>query len=245
MPRLHTVLLCAACLLAIPAALRGELVLLTSGDVIKVSRFEMGAEEARLTLPSGGRLTIGAHRVDRVLEDEIVEPDEETPVLAAGAVRLTFDPSDSTPETPFGAEIYEASRRHGVNPAVLAAMARVESAFDPRAVSHAGARGLMQLMPATAERFGVRVDELFDPVRNLEASASYVAWLTDRFQGDPVRVVAAYNAGEGAVDRYDGVPRYRETQRYVEKVMGLLGASASEPPASPAARARTARLASR
>jgi soluble lytic murein transglycosylase-like protein len=213
---------CASLLLALPAFARAELVLLTNGSVVKVAQVDVRGHKALLSLPSGGVLTLDLMRIERVLEDEIA-PEPEAPIAAAG-LRLTFDPADRAPATPFGAEIYDAARRHGVNPALLAAMARVESAFDPEAVSHAGARGLMQLMPATAARFGVATDELFDPVRNLEASAGYVAWLTRRFAGDPTRVVAAYNAGEGAVERYGGVPRYRETQRYVEKVMGLLGA---------------------
>jgi soluble lytic murein transglycosylase-like protein len=127
------------------------------------------------------------------------------------------------PTSPYGELIHATAQRHGVSPALVAAMMRVESAHDPRALSHKGARGLMQLMPATAARFGVAVEELYQPERNLEAGVRYLAWLTRRFGEDPVRVIAAYNAGEGAVERFGGVPPYRETQRYVEKVLGLLG----------------------
>lgn len=229
MPKLRILAALAALVCAAPAVLRAELVLLTNGSVLKVTEYDLQGQQAKLTLPSGGVLTVDLMRVERVLEDEIRPPVESAPETAT--VRLTFEPGDTPPETPFGREIFEAAKRHGVNPAVLAAMAKVESAFDPRAVSHAGARGLMQLMPATARRFGVELHELFDPERNLEASARYVAWLTRRFDGDAVRVVAAYNAGEGAVDRYDGVPLYRETQRYVERVMGLLGMSTPPVPA--------------
>ena len=80
----------------------------------------------------------------------------------------------------------------------------------------------MQLMPATATRFGVAEDELFDPARNLEAGVRYLRWLIDRFDGDLPRVLAAYNAGEGAVDRFGGIPPYRETVTYVARVLDFL-----------------------
>jgi len=138
------------------------------------------------------------------------------------------------PSTPFGAEVLEAARRFQVNPTVVAAVMRVESAFDHRAMSRKGARGLMQLMPATAARFGVRVDELFTPARNIEAGARYLRFLVDRFDGDAVRVFAAYNAGEHAVERYGGVPPYRETQEYVRRVLRALGVPTEslQPPGS-------------
>ena len=115
---------------------------------------------------------------------------------------------------------------------------RVESAFDHRARSRKGARGLMQLMPATAARFGVGVDELFTPARNIEAGTRYLRFLVDRFEGDAVRVFAAYNAGEHAVERYGGVPPYRETQEYVRRVLKALGVAPADAfgPAAGAAR---------
>jgi soluble lytic murein transglycosylase-like protein len=126
---------------------------------------------------------------------------------------------------------------------VVAAVMRVESAYDHRAVSRKGARGLMQLMPATAARFGVAKHELFTPTRNIEAGARYLRFLVDRFEGDAVRVFAAYNAGENAVDRYGGVPPYRETQEYVRRVLSALGVPASTFDSTAAA--RTARASTR
>jgi soluble lytic murein transglycosylase-like protein len=213
-----------------PAA--AELVLLQGGDVLKVKAYEPGETTARLTLPSGGVLTLSLLRIDRVLADEIVPAPESTPPPAPAGLRLAFSEGDTPPETPYAAEILEAARTHGVNPTVVAAVMRVESAYDPRARSHAGARGLMQLMPATAARFGVKQEELYEPKRNLEAGVRYLRFLLDRFGNDPVRVFAAYNAGENAVDRYDGVPPYRETRDYVKKVMRHLGV---ENPVAPAA----------
>lgn len=128
------------------------------------------------------------------------------------------------PRSPYGQLIYDIALRHSINPHLVAAMIHVESAFNPRAVSRKGACGLMQLLPATARRFGVRKrKDLFDPAKNMEAGIRYLKWLTQRFGGDAEKILAAYNAGEGAVERYGGIPPYRETQRYVDKVFHLLG----------------------
>ena len=104
---------------------------------------------------------------------------------------------------------------------LVEAIVRVESDFDPLTVSHKGALGLMQVMPKTGERFGVSRDDLFDPARNLDAGAAYISWLLTRYR-DLDLALAAYNAGEGAVDQYRGIPPYRETQQYVKKVRRAL-----------------------
>ena len=128
------------------------------------------------------------------------------------------------PEAPFGNLIYEMAGRYKLNPYLVAAVVQVESAFNPRALSPKGARGLMQLLPETARRFGLqRKKDLFNPAKNLEAGVRYLKWLSERFSGDAARVLAAYNAGEGAVDRFGGVPPYQETRNYVTRIFGLLG----------------------
>ena len=113
-------------------------------------------------------------------------------------------------------EVAAAAREYGVDEAVVRAIIHAESSFDPRALSRVGAQGLMQLMPATAERFGVR--NAFDASQNIRGGVKYLAWLLKRFDGDLTLAAAGYNAGEGAVDKYDGVPPYKETQRYVQRV---------------------------
>lgn len=140
------------------------------------------------------------------------------------------------PRSPYGQLIYDIAVRHSVNPQLVAAVIHVESAFNPRAVSRKGACGLMQLLPATARRFGLsKKKDLFDPKKNLEAGVKYLKWLTTRFGGDVQKILAAYNAGEGAVDRFGGIPPYPETQSYVQKIFGLLGFTlASDVPAAPA-----------
>lgn len=121
--------------------------------------------------------------------------------------------------TAYAAEIAAAAARHGVEEALVRAVIHAESAFNPNAISRAGAQGLMQLMPATASRFGIT--DIFVPSENIEGGVSYLAWLSQRFNGDLTRIAAGYNAGEGAVDRYGGVPPYQETMIYVERV-GIL-----------------------
>ncbi len=117
--------------------------------------------------------------------------------------------------------IAEASRAHGVNSDLVHAVIRAESSYDQYAKSSKGARGLMQLMPATAQRFGVM--DSYNPRQNIFAGARYLRILLDMFRGDLSPALAGYNAGENAVKRYGGIPPYRETQRYVRKIRGWLG----------------------
>jgi hypothetical protein len=113
-------------------------------------------------------------------------------------------------------EISSAAMQYGVEEAVVRAIIHAESAFHPNAMSHAGAQGLMQLIPGTAARFGVT--DVFDPAQNIKGGVAYLSWLMQRYNSNLTLVAAAYNAGEGAVDRNGGVPPYSETQRYVERV---------------------------
>ncbi len=116
----------------------------------------------------------------------------------------------------FANEIASASRNYGVDQSLVRAIIHAESAFNPNALSYKGAQGLMQLMPDTARRFGV--GNSFSAVDNIRGGVQYLSFLSKRFNGDVRLIAAAYNAGEGAVDRYGGVPPYAETQRYVERV---------------------------
>lgn len=110
----------------------------------------------------------------------------------------------------------KAARQSGVDASLLKAVARAESCFDPSAVSHAGARGLMQLMPPTANDMGV--NDIHDLEQNLQGGARYLAAMLARYSNDLELALAAYNAGPGNVDRYDGVPPFSETQRYIVSV---------------------------
>jgi soluble lytic murein transglycosylase-like protein len=119
-------------------------------------------------------------------------------------------------EAQFGPLVDEAARHHGVEPALLRALVKQESGFDPNAVSPAGATGLGQLMPATAA--GLGVTDPRDPAQSADGAARYLKQQLQAFGGDVVRALAAYNAGPGAVQRFGGVPPYAETQDYVRKV---------------------------
>jgi soluble lytic murein transglycosylase-like protein len=116
----------------------------------------------------------------------------------------------------YQAEIAAAARDYGVDEAIVRAIIHAESSFNPMALSHAGAQGLMQLMPATARRFGV--SDSYNASQNIRGGVQYLSWLLKRFNGDLTLAAAGYNAGEGAVDRHGGVPPYQETQRYVARV---------------------------
>ncbi len=111
--------------------------------------------------------------------------------------------------------ITDAARRNSIDPKLVKSVVLIESAFNPAAVSRKGARGLMQLMPETAVRYGVR--DMFDPTQNLAGGAQHLAYLLGLYGGDLARALAAYNAGEAAVARYGGVPPYDETRIYVNK----------------------------
>lgn len=115
--------------------------------------------------------------------------------------------------------VAEIAPEHGLDPDLVLIVIAVESAFDPKAVSHASAQGLMQLMPATARRFAV--DDVFDPRQNIDGGTRYLAELIDRYDADLDLVLAAYNAGEGAVEKYGGIPPYDETRNYVARIRAL------------------------
>ncbi len=142
-------------------------------------------------------------------------------------IELHFQPSQSQPQTPYGELIYRVAWRHAMNPELVAAVVRTESAFDPEAVSARGARGLMQVLPGTARRFGIDAALLHEPEFNLIAGVKYLSWLSARFEDDPRRVLAAYNAGEGEVERYNGIPPFPETRDYLVRLDSLMHGTTS------------------
>ncbi|UXA68802.1 lytic transglycosylase domain-containing protein [Xanthomonas prunicola] len=135
------------------------------------------------------------------------------PGVNFGAIRLNT--------SAYQQEIAAAAREFGVEESIVRAIIHAESAYNPLALSRAGAQGLMQLMPGTARRFGV--SDAYDATQNIRGGVQYLSWLLKRFNGDLTLAAAGYNAGEGAVDRYGGVPPYSETQRYVQRVGVLAG----------------------
>lgn len=139
--------------------------------------------------------------------------------------------------------IVESSRRYNIDPLLIYSQMHQESSFKIRATSHKGASGLMQLMPATARRFGVT--KIYDPQQNIDAGVKYMRWLLDTFNGDVVLALAGYNAGEGAVMKYGwNIPPYRETQEYVRRITSRYN-SISDPRYVQSARAVRNTVASR
>jgi soluble lytic murein transglycosylase-like protein len=131
---------------------------------------------------------------------------------AAEAVKQQF----FAKQVPFGSVIYSEARKNNLPPELVAAVVHTESKFNPTARSHAGAIGLMQLVPRTGRWMGAK--NLTDPVQNITAGAKYLKYLSDQFNGDQQKTVAAYNAGPGNVQRFGGVPPFRETRNYVARV---------------------------
>jgi soluble lytic murein transglycosylase-like protein len=151
------------------------------------------------------------------VRDEVVEA---RPAPAPAAIRSPAPPPGAGR---YARAIAEAAARYGVAPLLIASIIRVESNFDHRAVSPKGAMGLMQLMPETARMLGVR--DAFDPVQNIDAGARHLRGLLERLGGDLPLVLAAYNAGEGAVQAHGGVPPYPESRQYVTRILQLLEAA--------------------
>jgi hypothetical protein len=215
-------------LAATPA--QGALVVFEDGRHLHVKDFEVVEEDVSLSFEGGGSMTIPLERVSRIIDDEIDHTPPAPPVVEeakpkrlARSMRTSARPKGLS-STPYDAVIAAAAREHKVDPALIAAVIRAESNFAPRAVSRKGARGLMQLMPATARRLGV--SRVFDPKENIRAGTAYLSELATRFGETSVELIAAaYNAGESAVDEYKGVPPYRETKEYVRRVTRLWNAA--------------------
>jgi soluble lytic murein transglycosylase-like protein len=180
-------------------------------------RFE--ASDAVISLRSGGQIICDRALVVRVDVEEV--PPEAAPVVPQAAAPLagTSVPPPVMPEIPaaYRQLVTKLSTAHRVDERLVHAVIAVESAYQPRARSPKGARGLMQLMPSTARQYGVR--NAYNPGANLEAGIRHLRSLLDRFELS--LALAAYNAGEAAVRRFGGMPPYRETQEYVAKVIAL------------------------
>lgn len=175
-----------------------EYMVLQSGQRIHVTGYERVGDTLRLTV-YGGSIEIPA--------DSLVRVEPEDTFLPAKIQRL---------DVPYANFISESALAHGVAPELVASVIAVESNFNPNAMSWRYARGLMQLMPQTAARFGVT--RIFDPQQNIDAGTRYLKELLVRYNGDLSLALAAYNAGPDRVEQYRSVPPYRETRDYVRRV---------------------------
>ena len=194
------------------------LVTLRSGFVMEASHAENASGEIVLRV-NQGEIRFAVAEIERIellpSADGLSTAEQQ---IASGAQRT--GPADGGSPMPDVAElIREAAQRHGLPESFVRSVAEAESALQPNAVSPKGARGVMQLMPGTAELLGVDPN---DPAENVEGGAKLLRALLLQYQNDPDQVrkaLAAYNAGSGAVTKYGGVPTYRETQEYVERVL--------------------------
>jgi len=177
---------------------RADYIVLRSGQRIHVTGYERMGNTLRLTM-TGGTLEIPADAVMRIDPEDTFLPVK---------VRLL--------DVPYANFIADSARAHGVAPELVASVIAVESNFNPNAVSWRFARGLMQLMPETAARFGVT--KVFDPQQNIEAGTRFLKELLLRYHGDLALTLAAYNAGTDRVEQYRSVPPYPETREYVRRV---------------------------
>jgi len=214
----------ALLVLATPAG--ASIALFVDGRAMKISTYKVvGESDIQLTLNSGGAITVPLARVDRIVDDEVVPPaiveEVKKAVEKDGGVFPTrswrYDETRGPIfKSKFDKLIVEAAKKFDVDAALVSAVIKAESDFNAREVSNKGARGLMQLMPSTAERFGVT--DSYDPAANIYAGVRYLRWLLKTFNGNADLAVAAYNAGEGNVWKYNGVPPFRETITYINRI---------------------------
>jgi membrane-bound lytic murein transglycosylase B len=207
---------------AIPAS--ASIAIFTDGRNMKIDSYKMLDDESMtLVMKGGGSMTLPINRIDRIIDDEIATPEivaEVKKIVEEGVFprRSWRYNDDSGPifKTKFDKIIIDAAKKFDVDAALVSAVIKAESDFNPREVSNKGARGLMQLMPATAERFGVT--NAYDPEANIYAGTRYLRWLLKTFDDNADLAVAAYNAGEGNIWKYNGVPPFRETVTYINRI---------------------------
>jgi hypothetical protein len=228
----------ATTLLATSAS--ASIAVFTDGRSMKVDGFQALDEETmKLTLKGGGMMTVPLRRIDRIVEDEVTTPEvvaEVKKIVEEGVFprRSWRYSEESKPlfKSKYDEIIVAAAKKWDVDAALVSAVIKAESDYDPRTVSNKGARGLMQLMPATAERFGVT--NAHDPTEAIYAGTKYLRWLLKTFDGNADLAVAAYNAGEGNVWKHNGVPPFRETINYINRIAKHIRksmAAAATPPA--------------
>jgi hypothetical protein len=208
--------------LLVPAWAPAELAVFTDGRMAKISDYRVDGDEIELYVPGGGSYTTSLMLVERIVEDEVPPSPEEVKSLPTIQTAVAYDLSykpERKPlfQTTYDGVIEEECRKLNLDAALVSAVIKAESNYNPRARSRKGARGLMQLMPATASRMGIH--RSFDPASNIRGGVKYLKELADRFLNKPELILAAYNAGEQAVDIYGGIPPYRETVEYVNKIL--------------------------
>jgi soluble lytic murein transglycosylase-like protein len=203
--------------LAIATPASAELIFFSEQRSMSVAGHRVEGDRIVVALRGGGEMSFDRALVTKIAPDE-VPYDEGRPAESQDPVPTVAVGAPLAGETAYDPIIERAATRHDVDARLVKAVIQVESAFQPRARSSKGAMGFMQLMPGTARQYSAR--NPYDPASNIEAGTKHLKRLLDEF--DLPLALAAYNAGEGAVRRFGGIPPYTETQAYVTKILGLL-----------------------
>jgi Transglycosylase SLT domain len=217
------VALAACCwLIGASSLASAEIVFMTSGGTLSVKGHSTDGETVTLTLRTGGQVTCDKSLIDKIVPDEVPHPDpiQQAPAQQA-APQSVLERTARLRETAYSTLISSTAEAYGVDPLLVQALIQVESNYQPRARSRRGAMGLMQLMPSVAKEYQVR--NAYDPASNIDAGVRKLKSLIESMEGNLSLALAAYNAGEGAVAKFKGVPPYRETQNYVSRILALVG----------------------
>jgi hypothetical protein len=202
---------------AVPAS--AEIAVLGSGQTLALKGHRVDGDRIILQLRSGGEVTCDRTLVEKILPDEVPFKDPDPPPLLPDSGSVPADATGPMEMGPYGEIITTVAQTHGVDPLLVRALIHVESGDRPTARSHKGAMGLMQLMPSTARLYKVR--NPYDPRANIAAGVKHLKSLLDRMGGAVELALAAYNAGEGAVKKFNGIPPYRETRDYVTRILSI------------------------
>jgi len=202
-----------------PPGTRADYAVLRTGLRLHITGYEQTGDRVKLTV-AGGTVEVAAIDITAIEPEENFAPNPPAPTV-----------EDVT--GPFGKLIHEAAAKHGVDEDLVKGVIAVESNFNPKAVSRKQAQGLMQLLPETAARYSVV--NIFDPAQNIDAGTHYLKDLLEQYGGNLRLALAAYNAGPEMVERYRGVPPFRETQTYVKKITSNLASAKKKPAGSAAA----------
>jgi soluble lytic murein transglycosylase-like protein len=205
--------------LAVATPASADLIFFTNDRTMSVASHRVEGDRLIVKLRGGGEMTFDRALITKIGPDEVAYPDEKAAVSQAPVIPVINDGPGLVGKTSYDPIIESASGKHDVDARIVKALIQVESSFNPRARSPKGAMGLMQLMPKTARQYAAR--NPYDPTSNIEAGTKYLSKLLSEFEL-PL-ALAAYNAGEGAVRRFGGIPPYAETQAYVAKILSLLG----------------------
>jgi soluble lytic murein transglycosylase-like protein len=197
--RLRLGIVAALALAVLPGVARADYLVLRSGARISVSSYEVRGEKLRAQI-SGGWAEFA------VADVVAIEPEE----IFVAAPKLPLE------QAPFGELIRKAAAKYEVDADLVFSVVAAESNFNPKAISRRNARGLMQLLPETARRLGVK--DIYDPAQNIDGGTRYLRDLLKLYEGDLALTLAAYNAGPGAVQRYGRIPPYNETIKYVRAI---------------------------